>query len=121
MFKEIMIILIKSRFKSEFFFKNLETSAKTTKLNKFLDEIEKHEKSIDEIEALCEQKIKDEQESGNRIDQLREQTNKMENDLRALITEVGEGEYSYNFTILYHFIFVNLKKLSLQLEVYKNN
>ncbi|OXU28125.1 hypothetical protein TSAR_002632 [Trichomalopsis sarcophagae] len=69
---------------------NSEISAKTAKLHKFLDDIEKQEKCIDEIEALCEQKIREEQESDNCIDELREQTNKMENDFRALVAKVGE-------------------------------
>lgn len=71
---------------------NTETNARTNKLDKFLDEIENYEKSINDHETQCEEKIKQEQECDSHINQLKEQINKMENDLLHIVETVGSGE-----------------------------
>ncbi|KAJ8670552.1 hypothetical protein QAD02_001811 [Eretmocerus hayati] len=64
-------------------------SVKRIYLDKLLDENEKLEASIADFNNDCESKIKDEQTRDSRIHEMREQLDKMQNDLRNLVEKNG--------------------------------
>ncbi|XP_014204116.1 structural maintenance of chromosomes protein 5 [Copidosoma floridanum] len=67
-----------------------ETNAKKSRLSKLSDDVENYERSINEVESQCEEEIRTEQERDERINQLREDKNKMENDVSQLLNDIGQ-------------------------------
>lgn len=60
-------------------------------MNKFSDDIEKCERSVGELESQCESEVKEEQDRDERINAMKQEKNKLENDLEHLVNNVGTG------------------------------
>ena len=76
-----------------------------------MDEIENYEKVVGDTEAQCERKVREEQDRDQKIDRMKENKDRLENDLRHLISEVGTGINKFIFEYFFWFICKNFFKM----------
>ncbi|KAL7298761.1 hypothetical protein TKK_0008507 [Trichogramma kaykai] len=69
-----------------------EVSHKTNQLSQFINEIEKNERKITDLTNQCDNDIRQEEQRDQQLDEMKQQLNKMENDLSHLVENVGTAE-----------------------------
>ena len=74
------------------FLQNTELINKTSKIEKKSTEIEQCEVKIKEIKLICDERIQEEQNRDEKINQIQERKSKLQNDLQHLINEFGSGK-----------------------------